>query len=71
MLISVGIDRVQQGQRFYYAGRSYVLATEEEGRKHPASGLGLVLAYHTPERGDRIPASFGHTVDVFVDKNRG
>ena len=62
------VTDIREGERFHYAGRSYVLATEDESKRHPALGFGQVLAYHTPDRGDRVPVSFGHTVRVFAEK---
>lgn len=70
-LTDIHILDVQPGQAFHYAGRSYVLALDEEKAKHPASDVpGQVVAYHTPERGDRIPVSFSTRVRVFVEKKR-
>ena len=68
MLRDIHIADVAQSQTFYYAGRSYIMATAEEIPKHPACGAGQVLAYHTPDRGDRVPVSFGITVRVYVRK---
>ena len=67
-LIGKLVTEVTEGEAFHYAGRSYVLASEEEQKKHPALGFGQVLAYHVPVRGDRVPVSFGHTVRVFAEK---
>lgn len=62
------ITDIREGEVFHYAGRSYLLASEEEQRRHPALGYGQVLAYHVPERGDRVPVSFGAHVRVFAEK---
>lgn len=68
-LIDKLVTDVAEGQRFHYAGRSYVLASDEESKRHPALGFGQVLAYHVPDRGDRVPVSFGNTIRVFVEKS--
>lgn len=65
-MIRKKVRDVAQGQRFNYAGRSYVLATEEEQGKHPNTGL--TLAYYTPTRGARVPVTFGPLTEVFVEK---
>lgn len=68
MLTNKVITDIRDGETFHYAGRSYVLASEEESKRHPALGFGQVLAYHVPDRGDRVPVSFGHTIRVFSGK---
>lgn len=70
MLVDVHIAEVRAGQEFHYAGRAYVMVTEDDIHKHPAAGMGQVLAYHTPERGDRVPVSFSTQVRVFVEKKK-
>jgi hypothetical protein len=70
MLTDIHIMDVAPGQTFHYAGRTYVLALEEEEDKHPAVGMGQVLAYHTPDRGDRVPVSFSTQVRVFVERGK-
>ncbi len=75
MLTDIHILDVAEGQAFHYAGRTYVRATEEEAKGHPAYGVLMqertqLLAYHTPERGDRVPVSFSTQVRVFVEKKR-
>jgi len=67
-LIDKLVTDITEGERFHYAGRSYVLATAEESKRHPALGFGQVLAYHVPERGDRVPVSFGRSIRVFAEK---
>jgi len=74
-LTDIHILDVQPGQAFYYAGRSYVLALDDEKAKHPALQLvgterRQLLAYHTPERGDRVPVSFSTQVRVFVERRK-
>lgn len=68
MLVKTSIADVQERQQFYYANRTYVLANVDERRKHPAHGTNGVLAYHLPERGERVPVSFNPQSEVFVDK---
>lgn len=68
MLVKIKVTAVDQKQRFYHAGRTYELANEDERRKHPAAGTNGVLAYHVPERGDRVPVSFNALSEVFVDR---
>ena len=70
MLVDIHIADVCESQVFHYAGRAYIRATIDEMVKHPAFGAGQVLAYHTPERGDRIPVSFNNRVRVFVEKKK-
>jgi len=75
MLTDIHIVDVAEGQTFHYAGRAYVRATDEECKGHPALQLvgterGQLLAYHTPERGDRVPVSFSTQVRVFVDSRK-
>jgi hypothetical protein len=68
MLAKISIQEVQERQHFYYANRTYVLANVDEKRKHPAHGTNGVLAYHIPDRGDRVPVSFNPTSEVWVDR---
>ena len=70
MLVDIHISDVLDGQTFHYAGRAYEMATEEDAKRHPAQGMGQILAYHTPERGDRVPVSFSGRVRVFVEKKK-
>ena len=70
MLVKRKITLVDQHQEFYYAGRTYVLATGEEKKKHPAKGMdgGQVLAYHHPEQQDRVPVTFNPLIEVYVQQ---
>lgn len=71
MLIKLRPTQVEQGQRFYFAGKEYVLATPEERRRHPSRGHispENVMAYYIPEEGERIPVTFNPITDVFVDQ---
>ena len=74
MLTDIHIKDVAPGQTFHYAGRSYVMATIEERDRHPAYAVTQdrhqALAYHAPERGDRVPVSFNTQVRVFVDTKK-
>jgi hypothetical protein len=69
MLVDIHIADVRPGQTFHYAGRAYVMVTDMDTR-HPAQGMGQILAYHAPERGDRVPVSFNAQVRVFVEKKK-
>lgn len=70
MLVKHKITSIDVGQTFYYAGKAYVLADADERRKHPAKEVvrDVVLAYHVPDRGDRIPVTFNPLVEVYVDR---
>ena len=68
MLTATLVTDVREGEKFHYRGRTYVLANGEEASHHPALGFGQVLAYHVPERGDRVPVSFGVHISVFTRK---
>lgn len=69
MLISKPIDGVQKHQRFFYAGRTYMLANEDDRKKHPAREGVTILAYHLPEQGDRVPVTFSPLANVYVQQN--
>jgi len=69
MLIRVDITGVAPGQEFTIAGRWYTRVLETEVAGHPASGKpNAVLAYYTPDRGNRVPVSVAEGSAVFVKK---
>lgn len=59
------VTEVSGNEMFYFAGRCYTLASEEEQKRHPALGFGQVLAYQHPSR---VPVSFGTHIRVIVEK---
>lgn len=67
MLVKTLATRVNLGQKFYYRGRTYVLATAEERKRHPADQRKSVLAYQIADNGDRMPVGISPLVEVFVD----
>lgn len=69
MLVKRRVTQVDLGQKFYYYGREYVLATPEERQGgHPADGREAVLAYCLADKGGRIPVGFNPLADVFIDQ---
>lgn len=68
MLVGIPVTQVRQEQTFYFAQKAYVLANDEEQRRHPARGTDSVMAYMLGDKRHRTPVSFNPELEVFVHK---
>jgi hypothetical protein len=68
MLVRKTASAVKEGQTFHHAGRVYVLATEDQRRKHPGYGRPVVLAYHVVSERVKVAVTFNPAELVFIQK---
>lgn len=64
----IRVTQVDLGVQFYHHNRTYVLADEDERKKHPGNVRDGVLAYMLVPKGNRVPVAFNPLEEVYIER---